>query len=84
MSLSTCKSSTKRLLQALFLQFASSQADQLSPDCQHGLSERQVLHTEGYSSQLKNDNKWRKSVFYCLTNLFKVEVVLMCQLYLHS
>lgn len=50
--LSTGQSSAQGLLHALFFQFAPSQADKLGPDCQHGLSEGQVLHTEGDSGQL--------------------------------
>ncbi len=75
----TCKPSTKGLLHSLFLQFASSQADQLGPNCQHGLSERQVLHTEGYRRHLKErTTKEENQYFIVEMNLFKVKLELMC------
>lgn len=73
-SFCTCKPSTKGLLHALFLQFASSQADQLGPDCQHGLREGQVLHTKVYCRQLRKMTTKKE----CQMNLFKVKVELMC------
>ena len=48
----TCESTTKGLLEPVFLHAAASQADQLGPHGQHGLREGQVVHAEGYHRQL--------------------------------
>ena len=50
--LCTCESTTKGLLQPVFLHAAASQADELGPHGQHGLCEGQVVHTERDHRQL--------------------------------
>ena len=71
----TCESTTKGLLEPVFLHAAAGQADQLGPHGQHGLSEGQVVHTERYHRQLGaregrdqlfhfNINDWFSCVIY--------------------